>query len=77
MRPVHVGALPEPLAATLRNHITTQQLTAEAALSGDYRTARQAFIQDPQVQARLAMRDVEALMAELFAAHREHLPQFE
>ncbi len=73
---VHVGALPEPLAATLRNHITTQQLTAEAALTGDYKTALQAFIQDPQTQARLAMEDIEKLMKELFDAHREHLPQF-
>ncbi len=76
IQPVHVGALPEPLAATLRNHITTQQLTAEAALTGDYKTALQAFIQDPQTQARLAMEDIEKLMRELFEAHREHLPQF-
>ncbi|NOZ29486.1 MAG: hypothetical protein GXP39_15735 [Chloroflexi bacterium] len=76
IQPVHIGALPEPLAATLRNHITTQQLTAEAALTGDYKTALQAFIQDPQTQARLAMEDIEKLMRELFEAHREHLPQF-
>ena len=52
-----------------------QQLTAEAALTGDYKTALQAFIQDPQTQARLAMEDIEKLMRELFEAHREHLPQ--
>jgi alpha-galactosidase len=76
VRPTHVGALPEPLAATLRSHITAQQLTAEAALTGDHRIARQAFIHDPQTQARLDLRDIEKLVQELFDAHREHLPQF-
>jgi alpha-galactosidase len=76
VRPVHVGALPEPLAATLRGHVTAQQLTTEAALTGDRKTALQAFIQDPQTQARLAMEDIEKMMEELFEAHREHLPQF-
>lgn len=76
IQPVHVGPLPEPLAAALRSHITTQQLTADAALTGDYKTALQAFVQDPQTQARLAIRDIEKLVADLFAAHRQHLPQF-
>jgi alpha-galactosidase len=76
VQPVHVGELPEPLAATLRNHITTQQLTAEAALTGHYKTALQAFIQDPQTQARLAMPEIEKLMQALLDAHRQHLPQF-
>jgi alpha-galactosidase len=76
IRPLHVGPLPEPLAATLRNHITTQQLTAEAGLTGDYRTLVQAFIQDPQVQARLGLPDVHRLIKRLLDAHRDHLPQF-
>ena len=76
IRPVHVGPLPEPLAATLCNHVEAQRLTAQAALTGDYHLARQAFLQDPQTQARLALEDIDKLMEALFAAHREHLPQF-
>ncbi len=76
IRPLNVGPLPEPIAAMLRAHITTQQLTAEAALSGDYRTALQAFISDPQVQARLPMPQIRALLDEMLQAHRRHLPQF-
>jgi alpha-galactosidase/6-phospho-beta-glucosidase family protein len=76
VRPVHVGALPEPLAAVLRGHITAQQLTAQAALSGDYGTVRQAFIHDPQVQARLGLEDIGKLLQEMLGAHQEHLPQF-
>lgn len=77
IRPVCVGPLPAPLAATLRGHIAAQQLTAEAALTGDYGVARQAFAQDPQTQARLGLEGIERLMEDLFAAHREHLPQFQ
>lgn len=76
VRPVHVGALPEPLAATLKSHIAAQKLTAEAALTGDYKTALQAFMQDPQSQARLSMDDIEKLLHEMLCAHAEHLPRF-
>ena len=76
VRPVHAGPLPEPLAATLRSHIVAQQLTAAAALTGDRRLAHQAFLQDLHVQARLSLPEVDKLEQELFAAHREYLPQF-
>ena len=76
IHPLHIGPLPEPLAAMLRAHITTQQLTAEAALSGDHRTALQAFMSDPQVQSRLELSQIPALLDEMLTAHRTHLPRF-
>jgi alpha-galactosidase len=76
VRPVHVGGLPEPLAGLLRSHIVAQQLTAEAGLYGDEDAARQAFIHDPQAQARLNLDEIERLRHELFVAHRDCLPQF-
>ena len=56
--------------------VAAQKLTAEAALTGDYKTALQAFIQDPQSQARLSMDSIEKLLQELLRAHADHLPQF-
>jgi len=76
IRPVHVGPLPEPVAATLRQHITVQELTVEAALSGDRHVALQAFLQDPQIAARLAPEETAALLDELLEAHADYLPQF-
>jgi alpha-galactosidase/6-phospho-beta-glucosidase family protein len=73
---LHVGALPEPLAALLQSHIAVQQLTAEAGLFGDENAARKAFAHDPQAQARLSLDEIEQLRRELFQAHRSHLPQF-
>jgi alpha-galactosidase len=77
VQPVHVGLLPEPLAATLRQHITAQELTVEAALTGDHHIALQAFLQDPQTAARLTPEETEALLDELLGAHAGLLPQFE
>jgi len=76
IRPVHVGPLPEPVAAMLRQHITAQELTVEAALSGDRYVALQAFLQDPQIAARLGPEETAALLDELLKAHAEYLPQF-
>jgi len=73
---MHVGPVPEPVAATLRQHITVQELTVEAALTGDRGIALQAFLQDPQIAARLTPEETEALLDELLEAHADYLPQF-
>jgi len=76
IQPIHVGDLPEPVAATLRQHITVQELTVEAALTGDRHIALQAFLQDPQISARLTPEETASLLDELLEAHAEYLPQF-
>jgi alpha-galactosidase len=76
IQPVHVGPLPEAVAATLRQHITVQELTVEAALTGDRRVALQAFLLDPQIASVLTPEDTAVLLDELLEAHAEHLPQF-
>lgn len=76
IQPLQIGELPEPVAATLRQHITVQELTVEAALTGDRRIALQAFLQDPHVAARLTPEEAAALLDELLEAHAAYLPQF-
>ena len=76
IQPIHVGPLPEAVAAALRQHISVQELTVQAALTGDRHIALQAFLQDPQVASTLTPEDTAALLDELLAAHAEHLPQF-
>jgi alpha-galactosidase len=76
IQPIHVGPLPEPVAATLRQHITVQELTVEAALTGDRHVALQAFLQDPQILAFLTPEEAVALLDELLEAHADSLPQF-
>ena len=76
IQPIHVGPLPEPVAATLHQHITVQELTVEAALTGDRHIALQAFLQDPQILSVLTPEETAALLDELLEAHADHLPQF-
>ena len=76
IQPLQVGELPEPVAATLRQHITVQELTVEAALTGDRHIALQAFLQDPQVASRLTPVETGKLLDELLKAHAKDLPQF-
>jgi alpha-galactosidase len=76
IRPIHVGPLPEALAAHLRLHIDVQKITVEAALTGSRTRALQAFMLDPFVSSTLTIEDTERLMNEMLAAHAAYLPQF-
>jgi len=76
IRPIRVGELPKHLAATLSNHVRVQELTVEAAATGDRQTALEAFLQDPQISARLTPEETERLLNEMLEAHAGHLPQF-
>jgi alpha-galactosidase/6-phospho-beta-glucosidase family protein len=74
--PVHVGALPEALAAHLRHHLAVQELTLDAALTGDHRIAQQAFELDPFVAGKLTIEEAKDLLDVMLKAHAAYLPQF-
>lgn len=76
IKPIHVGNLPDSLAATLRNHIAVQELMVEAALTGNRRVALRAFLQDPYIASALTPEETERLLDEMLEAHADHLPQF-
>lgn len=77
IHPIGIGALPKGLAAVLSQHALVQELTAEAALSGDAFTLRQAMHTDPTLAACLEPAQVDALTDDLLSANRPFLPQFE
>jgi alpha-galactosidase len=73
VHPIHVGALPDGLAALCNIQIMIQDLAVEAAYYGDRDIAMQAVLTDPVVH------DLEAgkkAFEELMEAHRDLLPQF-
>lgn len=76
VRPIYTGPLPEPLAAHLRHYVALQKQMVKAALSGNRNDALHAFLLEPTIAARLDLKQTEALLDELLAAHREQLPQF-
>jgi len=73
VHPIHVGFLPQGLAAICNIQILVQNLVVEAAVNGDKQKALQALLADPVVQDNVA---AEKAFNELFEAHRDLLPQF-
>lgn len=70
---VPISGAPAPVMTILNYHIMIHELTVLAALTGDRRTALQAFLMDPLTRE---FDDTERMMEELLEANREYLPQF-
>ena len=67
--------VPASVAEILRRHVATQELTVEAAVSGDRALVHQAIELDP-LAGRGDLRDTEAMADELLAGAAKWLPQF-
>ncbi|WP_340398354.1 6-phospho-beta-glucosidase [Paenibacillus sp. FSL H8-0079] len=71
--PVHFGSFPPAQRGLLQVMKAMEELTIEAAVTGDYATALQAFTMNPLVQSG----DIaKALLDELLEVHQAYLPQF-
>lgn len=76
IRPDWTGRLPVELVAPLRASVSVQELTVEAALTGNTRLVRLALLNDPLTAASCNPEEVWALADELLEAEAEWLPQF-
>jgi alpha-galactosidase len=76
VHPIGIGALPGGLAAVLSEHALVEEITAEAALTGDRSLLRQAMTADPLLDATLEPPEIEALMEEMLTVNERYLPQF-
>jgi len=72
-RNVAFGELPTAEKGWLQVMKAMELLTIEAAVTGDYRTALQAFTINPLIRSG---NTAKRIMDELFIAHKKHLPQF-
>jgi len=71
--PVHFGAFPPAQRGLLQVMKAMEELTVEAAVTGDYATALQAFTLNPLVTSG----DVaKVVLDELLETHKAYLPQF-
>lgn len=73
VHPVHVGALPGPIAELCRRELTVAQLCVEAALEGSREKALQCLLLDPTA------RDIQTtknILEDILVTFREYLPQF-
>lgn len=73
MKSICVDELPQGITTILRTRILQQELTVDAALTGDKKLALQALLADSMTHS---VEDARKLIDELIEAHAEHLPQF-
>jgi len=73
IHPVHVGALPEPIAELCRRELFTAQLGIDAVVEGSYQKALQCLLLDPIVRDMDTARKV---LDDYLKAYKQHLPQF-
>ncbi|MFZ0218456.1 MAG: alpha-glucosidase/alpha-galactosidase, partial [Candidatus Dormiibacterota bacterium] len=76
VQPVHLGPLPEQLAALNRAHIAVHELMAQALLHGDRQAALYALMLDPLTAAVCSLEEIERLFEEMWEAERPYLEAF-
>jgi len=74
VRGIGVGHLPEGIAGILRQRIYQQELTVDAALSGDRNLVIQALLADP-LMANVTIESAEAMLDEVQGVHRTRATQ--
>lgn len=73
IHPVHVGALPEPIAELCRRETTVAQLCVDAAVEGSREKALQCLLLDPVITDIDTARNI---LDDYLTEYREYLPQF-
>ena len=75
VQPTHIGALPPQLAALMQTNINVQNLTVEAALTGNREHIYHAAMLDPHTSAELTLEQIWNMVDDLIEAHGEWLPE--
>ncbi len=76
IQPTAVGALPSHLAALNRTNVSVQELTVQAALTGEVEAVHHAVMLDPLTAAVCTLPQIRSMVEELLAAQARWLPQF-
>ena len=73
IHPVHIGALPGPVAELLRRETAVAQLCVDAAVEGDRQKALQCLLLDPMITDIDTARKI---LDDYLTSYKEYLPQF-
>jgi alpha-galactosidase len=73
VKPIHVGALPEPIAELLRREITVGQLCVDAAVEGSREKALQSLLLDPMITD---FDIAKKILDDFLKTYKIYLPQF-
>jgi alpha-galactosidase len=75
VQPTRIGALPPQLTALIRTNVNVQELTVEAALTGQLEHVYHAAMLDPHTAAELDLEQIWKLVDELITAHGDWIPK--
>jgi alpha-galactosidase len=76
VQPTAIEHYPPQLAALNRTNINVQELTVEAALSGDVEAVHHAVMLDPLTAAVCTLPQIRSMVDEMLEAQAKWLPQF-
>ena len=76
LRAMHVGKLPDQLAVLVNTSARCEELAIAGCLEGDKRKIYHAIAFDPLTSSVLGLREIEAMVNEMFEANKDYLPQF-
>jgi len=76
IQPTAVENYPPQLAALNRTNINVQELTVEAALTGDVEAVHHAVMLDPLTAAVCTLPEIRSMVDEMLEAQAQWLPQF-
>ena len=74
--PLHVGPLPPECAILTQLSSGIEEMAITAALTGDPTMVFRAICHDPLTAAVLSLAEIRQMTNELFARHKDYLPQF-
>jgi alpha-galactosidase len=74
--PIYVGALPIECALLTQLSSGIEELAIHASLTGDPALVHRAICHDPLTASVLSLREIKDMVNELFAQHKDYLPQF-
>lgn len=75
-QPVHVGALPSEVAIMTNLSSSIEEMAIQASIAGDPTRVYKAIMHDPLTASVLSLREIKDMVNELFAVHKDYLPQF-
>ena len=73
---IRVGAMPPQLALLSGTNAQIEEMVVAASAAGDREKIYQAICHDPLTAAVCSLREIRAMVDEMFAANAEYLPQF-
>jgi len=74
--PMHVGPLPPQCAAMNNVSIAVEEMTVEAAITGDAKLVYQAACYDPLTAAVLSLAEIKKMVKEMLEKNQPWLPAF-